>query len=122
MKSIKDYMLISVHREILSYPTVRLLSASELSESLSELETVRSPKPMAFSNSKVNLCRRLGEQQQHCQEEARISDKHASLIFLSTHVVQKNTLHDLQLIKSLLRPHHPQKHSEQSASCHNQLI
>ena len=91
-----------------SYPIVRLFSASEFSESLSELETITSSDPMAFSNSNFNLCKRLGEQQQHCQQEACASDKYASPRLLFTQVLQNNVLHDLQLTKSLLCPHHPQ--------------
>lgn len=86
--------------------------ASDLPESLSEpeleLDTIRLLELMAFSNSDVNCCRIPGKQQQHCQPETCTSDKHSSPMFLFMHAVQNKVLHDLQLIKSLLRPHHPQ--------------
>jgi len=83
-------------------------SESELSESLSELETIKVPDPMAFSNCNDNLCSRLGQQQQHFQPNVCISDKHSAPMFLFIQVVQNNVLHFLQLTKSLPPPHHPQ--------------
>lgn len=85
-----------------------LISASEFSDSLSELETVVSEDPIALSKSDVNFCRIVGEQQQHCQPEDRTSSIYSSPIFFLTHFVQNNVLHDSQLNKSLLCPHHPQ--------------
>ena len=84
------------------------LSESELSESLSELETISFPQLIALSNCKINFCRRLGRQQQHCQPDVWTSDKHSRPIFPFIQVVQNKDLHDLQFTNSLFLPHHPQ--------------
>lgn len=83
-------------------------TVSESPESLSELEATRPPVLRAFSNSRINRCRRLGEQQQQRQPDALSSDNRSSPKFLFIHIVQNNTLQDEQLNRSLPPPHHPQ--------------
>ena len=91
-----------------TYLRASLLSSSELSELLSELETVRFPQSIACLSSNVNFCRRSGWQQQHCQLVVWTSGRHSGPIFLFIHVIQNKVLHDLQFTKSLLLPHQPQ--------------
>lgn len=85
-----------------------VISASEESESLSELEIMGAIDPIAFSNCRVNCWRTLGEQQQHCQPDNWTFNKHSSPKFLFKQELQNKILHDLQLTKSLFPPHHPQ--------------
>lgn len=89
-------------------------SSSELSVSLSELKTVESGEPTAFSSFKVNCCRRSGEQEQHLHVA---SGKYSTPIFLFIHKTQNKSSHDVQLNKSLLLPHHPQYLFEHWGSC-----
>lgn len=87
---------------------VTFISAFGLSESLSELEPVDSSDPKASSNCVVKGSKRLGRQQQQCHPEAWALSKHSTPRFLLMQPVQKSVLHDLQLTKSALWPHHPQ--------------
>lgn len=92
------------------------------SESLSELDDDSLLEVKAFSNSEVSGCKILGEQQQHCQPEFCAFNKQSSPRFFFIQDVQNKFLHDPQLTKSPIRPHHPQKHSAQSGSYHINII
>lgn len=63
----KKKKLIPVRRLI--YLNAMFTPASESSEPLSELETIKPPDPMAFSNCNDNLWSRLGRQEQHFQPD-----------------------------------------------------